>query len=57
MGSATGLALTAVIRGPMQHFKPVALVGIDERPLELAVVIPVLNEHDNVKPLLEKLSL
>jgi dolichol-phosphate mannosyltransferase len=26
------------------------------RPLELAVVIPVLNEHDNVGPLLDRLS-
>ncbi|MBZ6378096.1 dolichol monophosphate mannose synthase [Pacificimonas flava] len=30
---------------------------VENRPLELAVVVPVLNEHDNVGPLLEKLSI
>lgn len=31
--------------------------AIDRRPLQLAVIIPVLNERDNVVPLLSKLAL
>lgn len=31
--------------------------GVDQRPIELAIIIPVLNERDNVAPLLSKLAL
>jgi dolichol-phosphate mannosyltransferase len=34
-----------------QHF-----VGVEPRPLELTVVVPTLNERDNVEPLLDRLA-
>ncbi len=32
-------------------------VALDQRPLELAVIVPVLNERDNVAPMIGKLAL
>lgn len=41
----------------MQHISAESFQGAITRPLELAVIIPVLNEYDNIEPLLRRLSI
>lgn len=40
----------------MRQFAHHEFVKVEQRPLELAVVIPTLNERGNIEPILEKLS-
>lgn len=41
----------------MQHISAESFQGAITRPLEIAVIIPVLNEYDNIEPLLRRLNL
>ncbi|HEX7854574.1 MAG TPA: glycosyltransferase family 2 protein [Sphingobium sp.] len=41
----------------MQQITAETFIARTARPLELAVIVPVLNEHDNIVPLLDRLSL
>lgn len=41
----------------MQHAFLAEFVRVETKPLELTIVVPVLNERDNVEPLLERLAI
>jgi dolichol-phosphate mannosyltransferase len=41
----------------MQHFDINRIARVEQQPLELTLVVPVLNERDNIEPLLDRLAL
>ena len=41
---------------PQTHPDPAFATAVEPRPLELAIILPTLNERDNIVPLIEKLD-